>query len=194
MHRLAAVAFTEDGRQRAQQDPTLEACHRILSYPGSERDMNPSNIYLGSGELNRSQLVCKILFLNQSGYRDANAYALAVSTPRAQARDGFLWNQAGSQERFEQLLEASQRVSDEDYLQAEQHVHVRCVEVHTEEKRCLFYHRASEVARTYGLGLIPSVVASRGAIPDFGENLSGEDRRLQNVQHANIITGLDLPS
>lgn len=139
VHRLPAVAFTEDGRRRIQQDPTLEACHRVLSYPGSERDMNASNIYLGSGELNRSQLFCKILFLNRTGYRDAYAYALAVSTPRAQARGGFLWNQVGNQQRFDQLLRTSQAVSDEDYLEAEQHVHSRCVEVHSEERHCLFY-------------------------------------------------------
>lgn len=195
VHRLAAVAFKrpEDGRQKIQQDPTFEACHRLMSYPGSERDMNSANLYLSTGEVNRSQLFCKLLFYIRTGYRDASEYALAVTSPGARAPGGVLWTQAGSQERFFEQLEASQEVTDEQFVAAEQHVRSRCVEVHTEERHCLFYHRASEAARRHNLGPIPSVVASFSAIPDFAENVQGAAaKRVENIRRANAITGLDL--
>lgn len=51
----------------------------------------------------------------------------------------------------------------------------------TRKRGTVFFINRAEVARTYGLGLLPSVVASFGAIPDFGENLIGDVRRLRNV-------------
>ena len=51
LHRLAAAAFKDGqhGRLAPANDPTLEACHSIISYPGSQRDFNPMNLYCGSG-------------------------------------------------------------------------------------------------------------------------------------------------
>lgn len=181
VHRLAAAAFAEGGRDRLG-DRSLEACHRLLTYPGSERDMNFANLYWGSGELNRSQLFCKLLFLRRTGYLHANAYALAVSTPSARAEGAFIRNQAGNEERFQQWLQQSQ-VPDDVYREAEEHVHGICVEVHTEENRCLFYHSASEVNQRYGLGPIPSIVSTFSAIPDYGS-------KLENIHQGNTITGL----
>lgn len=51
LSRLAAAAFKPGGRAAVQRDPGLEGCHRLMSYPGSERDFNPSNLYLDSGAL-----------------------------------------------------------------------------------------------------------------------------------------------
>jgi hypothetical protein len=51
LSRLAAAAFKEGALAAVQRDSGLEGCHRLVSYPGSERDFNPNNLYFGSGKL-----------------------------------------------------------------------------------------------------------------------------------------------
>ena len=165
VHRLAAAAFAVNGR--AQYDDTsLEACHRIMGYPGSRRDMNPSNLYFESGEFNRSQRVCKLLFLRTLNVREDEYNA--------------------------ELFETSHGFDAPRFRAAVNDVHLVCTRLHTRDKCCLFFNPESVIGRRYGLNHIAREVATTLAVGDLAAGLTGTARKQMNIAEANNRTGLNL--
>lgn len=135
-----------------------------------------------TGELNRSALFCKLNFLNRLGLAQ-NEYALAVATPGMAQQVN---SDAG-------VVERVQRVPVADFEAAVTGVHGACIQVHGEDKCCMFYHPRVGPALQAGCGPISSIVASPGAIPDLADQgVTGAVRKQQNIERANAITGLNL--
>ena len=183
LHRLAAAAFKPShlGRGAVIENPTHHACHRLMPYPGSTRDFNPNNLFFETADFNRSTLFCKINFLRRVNLTEAE-YAVAVCSPG-------LAREVGADAA---AVERAQAVTIPQFEEAMAAVHQTCIKRHRGDTCCLFYHPGVGVAREYGRGPIPSVVASTERVPDLAGGVTGPTRRTLNVARANAITGLNL--